>query len=131
MRNAVDIEYARLDSDQTFAFSLQHDGKLIERDRIAIQIAILHTDRSGVRKIRVHNVSFAATASHADVFRGADLDAIITLITKSAISHCTSLSLSQLRQQILERMTRILAGYRKFCSSHSPSGQVSRRVSVS
>lgn len=124
MRNATDIEIAQMDSDDTISFSLKYEGKLKEKQSVSIQIAVLYTTRDGQRLIRLFNTNLLANSNPSTVFKSADIDTTISLITKSAISHCSLFSLASLRQQLLERTVKILAGYRRLCSSHSSSGQL-------
>jgi len=76
------MEISRLDHSSSFCVSLKHDGKLKDRDRVIIQVAILYTDAYGQRKIRIHNLALYASTSPAAVFKSADVDSCLALLTK-------------------------------------------------
>lgn len=83
MRNATDMELSRIDDNHSFCLSLKYDGKFKEKEKVYAQVAILHTDQYGQRKIRLHNLCLGVSNNPATIFKGADLDACITLMLKS------------------------------------------------
>lgn len=124
MRSTTDIEAGQIDSDYGFAFSLKYEAKLKEKTTVGIQVAVLYTNREGTRLIRLFNTLLMASANPSNIFKSADLDTSLSILFKSAISHCSLFPMSSLRQQIVERAVHILGGYRKLCSSQSSSGQL-------
>jgi protein transport protein SEC24 len=124
MRNTTDIEVGQIDSDYSFAFSLKYESKLKEKSSVGIQIAVLYTNRSGQRLIRLLNTSLLATSGVPHIFKLSDIDTIMSLLFKSAISHCSSFTLASIRQQLLERSIKILSSYRQHCSPRSSTAQL-------
>lgn len=122
--NQTDYQFASLDCDQTLACSFIYDSKLSENDRVSFQCAILYTSTEGQRRIRVHNLAVPVTSVMANVFRMADLDALLQFSCKRSISQITTVPFSSLVSHMHIRSAQILGAYRKFCASSMPSGQL-------
>ncbi len=140
MKNSTDVEFGYLDSETAFAVQLKHDGKLDEHDNVYFQIALLYTTAFGQRRIRVLNSAFSVTPQMGNVFRCAEMDAIVNYISKAgtrsiffamslissilAIPKTLSSPLKTVRDNISDRCVSILAAYRKHCASTSAAGQL-------
>ncbi len=61
---------------------IKHDDKLPENTDVHFQIAVLYTTSFGRRRIRVHTLSLRCTKDLADVYRGADMDALLAVMAK-------------------------------------------------
>lgn len=83
---AGDLRFAALDSEQTFACTFIYDSKLPENEKISFQCAVLYTSSEGQLRIRIHNLSVPCTMDIANVFKMADLDALVNLQVKQSIS---------------------------------------------
>lgn len=127
-RNSTDLEFAKFDESSTFTIRLSYDGsKIQENTVIPIQVAVLFTDAlTGQRKIRLLHCAFIATSNYQSVFKGADMDALLVVLTQASIASCngTTLASAEIKKQIFGRCVQALAGYRRLCSSHSASGQL-------
>ncbi|RKO95687.1 hypothetical protein CAUPRSCDRAFT_4423, partial [Caulochytrium protostelioides] len=123
MRNATDMELAGCDALRAFACSLRHDGKLVDRDA-SFQAALLYTTGDGQRRIRLHNLVTPVTTEVAQVFKMADLDAIVNVTMKAAISRSVTVPLKEVRESLNAQCVRVLVSYRKHCAASASPGQL-------
>jgi len=93
---------------------------------VCVQTAVLYTDVVGRRRIRVHTTFAARAASVTDVFRLADVDAILSLMAKRAASAVLAggTALSAARAALISKVARALFAYRKYCTTAASSGQL-------
>lgn len=124
MRNSTDVEMGVIDSEKAVAVTFAHDTKLSENVDISFQVATLYTNVFGKRLIRVINISLPTTAQIGNIFRLAEMDTIINISSKSAISQTLSMGMASVREAITQQAAACLAAYRKFCASNNPPGQL-------
>jgi protein transport protein SEC24 len=110
--------------DQSIAVTFMYDGKLPENEPVTFQCAILHTTSSGERRIRVHNLSLAVSSLIVNVFRMADLDALLQYSCKKAVSQIRTVPLNTLVNHFHIKSAQALGSYRKFCANTMPPGQL-------
>lgn len=109
MSNTTDIELASIDCDkvnlvldcsirdtfwfpciivdyllQAVAIEIKHDDKLSEDEGVYIQAALLYTSCSGVRRLRIINLSLKTSSQMSELYRSCDLDAIINFLSKQS-----------------------------------------------
>lgn len=84
MSNTTDMELASIDSDKAIAIEIKHDDKLGDEEGVYIQAALLYTSCSGVRRLRVINLSLKTSSQMAELYRACDLDAIINFLLKQS-----------------------------------------------
>tara|TARA_R110002050_G_scaffold273913_1_gene418128 strand:+ start:101 stop:1123 length:1023 start_codon:yes stop_codon:yes gene_type:complete len=118
------IEFAGIDCDKVVVAQLKHDKKIPEGQRVVIQAALLFTTASGQRRIRVHTLALDTSTSMSNVFKSADLDAILSVYCRSAAQQCMKTQNTQVRQSVIDRCIAILATYRKLCATRSASAQL-------
>lgn len=121
---AGDLKYAYMNSEQTFGVTFLYDSKLPENEKISFQCAVLYTTAEGQLRIRLHNLSLPCTNDIANVFKMADLDALVNFQTKQIASQYTDQPLPFLANQVSTKCTHVLAAYRKHCASSMSSGQL-------
>ncbi|KAI3657284.1 hypothetical protein MP638_002224 [Amoeboaphelidium occidentale] len=124
MRNSTDIEMPLVDSETAFAVQFKHDGNLGDNKRAQFQVAMLYTTPLGDRRIRVINLTLRCTNEVGQIFKWADCDVTLNLLSKAAVSQTTSLTLKNIRDSITEKCILVLSAYRKICASASPPGQL-------
>ncbi|KAI8871996.1 hypothetical protein GQ42DRAFT_120009 [Ramicandelaber brevisporus] len=124
MRNNTDVELAGIDNDTAVMATLRYDGQLDEKFDAFIQIALLYTTSAGERRIRVHNLAVPVTAQIANVFRHADIDVSVNVLTKLAIAEMPGLPLKSIRDQLTNKCVNVLAAYRRHCAPNSQPGQL-------
>jgi len=100
------------DEDKAFAFQLSLTENLTGTKYGAIQSAVLYTNSSGERRIRVQTVSVPITTNIPDLFRHADCGAITNLVAKMAIDKIQTTKLADAREAIVNKCVDILAVYR-------------------
>jgi len=120
----AEILLAGIDSDKSFCVQLKHDDKLEDKSDSIIQCALLYTTSKGERRVRVHTLSVPSTTVLANVFKSADLDAVMNHLVRSAVFDVANLNLASIRTQLIERCTEVLTVYRKFCATPTSSGQL-------
>ncbi|KAI7857087.1 Sec23/Sec24 trunk domain-containing protein [Circinella umbellata] len=123
MNNNTDIELAGIDADKAIAFTLRHDGKLDDGEA-HMQCALLYTTRLGERRVRIHNLRLPVTANISTLFKQADLDTSMNLLSKQVISQATKKLSQDLMGELDGECIRILAAYRKHCAASASSGQL-------
>ncbi|CAG0918266.1 unnamed protein product [Notodromas monacha] len=124
MANTTDVELAAVDSDKSICVELKHDDKLTDEEVVYLQAAVLFTSIGGQRKLRIINQSYAVGTQMADVYRAAELDAIMSYLAKSSISRVCESSPKQSREKLFARCAQILACYRKNVASPTSPGQL-------
>eukprot|EP00127_Corallochytrium_limacisporum_P003300 Clim_evm149s147 gene=Clim_evmTU149s147 len=124
MANRTDVQLAGLDADKTFVVEVNHDDRLKENSECYVQVAVLYTSAIGYRRIRVLNLALTATGAIGDIFRNADLDAMMCYWVRKAALDILTLG----RQKVKERLNRYivdcLSAYRKHCAANSSPGQL-------
>jgi len=100
------------DEDKAFAFQLSITENLTGTKYGAIQSAVLYTNSSGERRIRVQTLSVPIATSIPDLFRNANCGAITNLIAKMAIDKIQTTKLSDAREALVNKCVDILAVYR-------------------
>lgn len=125
MANSQDVELAGVDSDSSVTVRIKHDDKLPDNTDVHFQIALLYTTSTGSRRIRVHTLTLRCTKDLAEIFRGADMDALLAVMAKFGARDAFSMPLAAVRDKLTAMTCGILACYRKHCTSaNSGSGQL-------
>jgi protein transport protein SEC24 len=76
-----------LHSDAAFSVVLSHIGKLSAREYAHVQCAVLYTAH-GERRVRVINLALIVADLAGTVFRFADMDAVVTCLSKQGQGYC-------------------------------------------
>ena len=81
---AKDVNKFVLEPIQCILFKIRgisrHEGdRLKHGSHLGVQAALLYSSPSGERMVRVHNLSLAVTEKAADLYRLADLEAVLML----------------------------------------------------
>ncbi|OMJ26584.1 Protein transport protein Sec24C [Smittium culicis] len=124
MRNHVDVELPIITSDTSLGATLKHDGKLNEKEDVYFQIALLYTSSDGRRLIRLHNLAIPCTTLIGNMFRHAEIDTSVNLLSRMAVAETKTLSLRNIRENLTDQCIQILSAYRKNCASGSSNGQL-------
>eukprot|EP01064_Diplonema_japonicum_P034077 TRINITY_DN693_c0_g1_i1.p1 TRINITY_DN693_c0_g1~~TRINITY_DN693_c0_g1_i1.p1 ORF type:complete len:1392 (+),score=276.16 TRINITY_DN693_c0_g1_i1:58-4233(+) len=120
------VDLAGIDCDKTYTVELEHERKINPTSTTAsyLQMALLYTRRDGKRRIRVHTLRLQVAQSIPLIFRYADLETTVALVTRKAIALVETKGLIAARDLIHRTCVDILAGYRQHCAMNSPSGQL-------
>lgn len=124
LTEAGNLRFACLDSEQTFATTFVYDSKLAENDKIGFQLAVLHTTADGQARIRILNLSLTCSTDIGNIYKGADLDAIVSVQAKQAAAHLQDHPLPFIAAQVASKCAHILAAYRKHCAANMSTGQL-------
>ncbi|KAJ1977592.1 COPII coat Sec23p-Sfb3p heterodimer component [Dimargaris xerosporica] len=124
MRNNTDVELAGIDSDKAIGVTFRHEGRLDERNDVYFQVALLYTTAAGARRIRVHNLALPVTGLIGNMFRNAEVDTSVNLLTKMAISDTLANNLKVVRDKLSDKCVEVLTSYRRHCAAGSSPGQL-------
>lgn len=124
MSNTTDIELAAVDCDKAIAVEVKHDDKLSEEDGVYIQVALLYTSCSGVRRLRIINQALKTCSQMADLYRSCDLDTIVNFFAKQSVWKLMENNPKLVKDAIVNRAAQMLANYRKNCANPSSAGQL-------
>ena len=124
-RKVQEMELSTINCDSTFGVRLEHEGKLKDKTEACIQCALLYTTASGHRRIRVHTISVPVTSVMSNIFRFADLDAIVNLSLKQAVRQLLdATTCTEAQNALTMACIESLYVYRKFCASATSAGQL-------
>lgn len=121
MSNVSDMEIAAIDCDKSVALEIKHDDKLVPEEGVLIQVALLYTSSEGVRKLRVHNLSFQCTSQMQEIYRYCELDTLINYLSKQCAFKLLENSPKTIKDALISKTATILATYRKHCASPGSS----------
>lgn len=120
--NESEILMSAVDSNSTIFVELVHDDKLT--DLVHFQFAILYTSLSGMRLIRIHNLTIKVVDSILEVFKNADNEAISLYFLRLSCKNVLENSVSITKQTIISMLVKILASYRQNCATSSSPMQL-------
>ncbi|KAG1451230.1 hypothetical protein G6F56_008137 [Rhizopus delemar] len=123
VRCSNDMNFAGVHQDTTIGVELKHDGSRMS-DSVYFQYAMLYTTSTGERRLRVHNLRLGIAKTVAAVFKGADVDATICLLTKRFITQSAKKSLNDISNELDQLCVQILMGYRKFVTPQASPAQL-------
>ncbi|XP_020285904.1 protein transport protein Sec24C [Pseudomyrmex gracilis] len=124
MSNTTDMELASIDCDKAIAIEVKHDDKLTDDEGVYIQVALLYTSCSGVRRLRIINLSLKTSSQMAELYRACDLDAIINYFSKQSVFKLLESAPKAVKDNLIARCANMLAVYRKHCATPSSAGQL-------
>ena len=152
MRNNFDVELGLVDSNKSFCAKLKYDSSsslpinnanntstntnpyyssgnhdqspVSTMGMASIQVALLYTNASGQRLIRVFNSNFHISQLASTIFKSAELDTTMNLLWKQAINLSFNENLQTVREKLTEKAVKILSSYRKLCAQGTSPGQV-------
>lgn len=85
---------------------------------------MLYTHYNGERRIRVHTQCLTTTSQLSNVFRGADVDAIVNFSLRQSLQACLTSTVQTARDALIKRCVNTLHVYRKSCATSSSLAQL-------
>ena len=95
-------------SDSTFALDLTYDEPNLTATAITVQAALLYTNSSGERRIRVHTMVLPVTSSAPEMLNTLDVDCAVNIISKQAIDIAQKTGIETARRRVHENTADIL-----------------------
>lgn len=101
-----------------------------EHEFMYLQVAVLHTDLQGQRKLRIHNLQVRLTESIDAVFKAADVETVGNFWYKRSCHDLISREgqavrkLQDVRNSLTTKTINTLSGYRRFCAKNPNPGQL-------
>lgn len=112
-------------SDADKAYAVQFKVSDMSTRVAAVQAGLLYTTTNGQRRIRVMTISLPVVNALAPIFKTADLDAVVNIMTKMAIKKSVDSSLADAREALVNKCVDILAVYRRaFATPQTPPTQL-------
>ncbi|XP_072111985.1 protein transport protein Sec24B-like isoform X6 [Mobula birostris] len=111
------LSLANINPDSGFAVQLCIDESLAGSSVVCFQAALLYTSSKGERRIRVHTLCLPVVSSVAEVYSGADVQAITCLLATMAVDRSVSSSLSDARDALINAVVDTLSAYRSTVSN--------------
>lgn len=99
-------------SDSTFSLDLAYDEAQLSAQVITIQAALLYTNSTGERRIRVHTMVLPVTNSVPDMIESLDIDCAMNLLSKQAVDIAGKTGLENARQRIHQTTVEIMRAAR-------------------
>jgi len=124
LANVTDVYLPAIDCDKSILATVRHVEKLSAGAECYLQAALLYTTTDGQRRIRVHTLALPITDNISTVFKGADLDAQISTISRRLAASLPGTTLGAARESITSNTVATLAAYRKYCAANSSAVQL-------
>ncbi|MBN3302571.1 SC24A protein, partial [Amia calva] len=106
------LSLPNVNPDAGFAVQMSIEENLVDMQVVSFQAALLYTSSKGERRIRVHTMCLPVVNSLADIFAGADVQAITGLLASMAVDRSVTASLSDARDALANAAIDSLAAYR-------------------
>nr|XP_033783178.1 protein transport protein Sec24A [Geotrypetes seraphini] len=118
------LSLPNVNPDAGYAVQMAVDENLTDTQVVSFQSALLYTSSKGERRIRVHTMCLPLASSLADIYAGADVQAISGLLANMAVDRCISASLSDARDALVNAVIDSLSAYRSTVLSVQQSGLI-------
>ncbi|KAI0346387.1 sec24-like protein [Trametopsis cervina] len=121
---ANDLQFGTLDADKSICVTLSHSHTLDDRQYAFIQSAVLYTTAAGQRRVRTCNLALQVVSLAGNVFRFADMEATVSHVLREAVSKLTTQKIAYIHEELTEKCSAILLGYRKNCAAATAPSQL-------
>ncbi|XP_067993002.1 protein transport protein Sec24B isoform X2 [Melanerpes formicivorus] len=111
------LSLANVNPDAGFAVQMSIEESLTDTSLVCFQTALLYTSSKGERRIRVHTLCLPVVSSLADVYAGADVQAVVCLLANMAVDRSVSSSLADARDALVNAVVDSLAAYMSMASN--------------
>ncbi|XP_055651261.1 protein transport protein Sec24B isoform X2 [Falco peregrinus] len=111
------LSLANVNPDAGFAVQMSIEESLTDTSLVCFQTALLYTSSKGERRIRVHTLCLPVVSSLAEVYAGADVQAVVCLLANMAVDRSVSSSLADARDALVNAVVDSLAAYMSTASN--------------
>ncbi|XP_043917273.1 protein transport protein Sec24B-like isoform X2 [Protopterus annectens] len=118
------LALANINPDSGYAVQMSVDESLADTSLACFQAALLYTSSKGERRIRVHTLCLPVVHSLADVYAGADVQAITCLLASMGVDRSVTASLSDARDALVNAAIDSLSAYRSTVSNLQQSALI-------
>ena len=112
IKNVDLLHMPNIDSDKAFGFQMQITDTLTASRHACFQSVLLYTTTEGVRKMRVMTKCLPVTSSVLDVYRTANVKAIVSLLAKMAVDKAITSQIKFTREAILNKCVDTVKVYK-------------------
>eukprot|EP00873_Tetraselmis_striata_P007892 jgi/Tetstr1/428156/TSEL_018207.t1 len=123
-RTLTDVDLPAIDSDKAILVKIKHDEKLPDNGNAFFQAALLYTNTSGERRIRLHTIAVPCTSVLGTLYRAAELDTQVFYMARKAAETLPGGTLAAVREQVTASCVDVLYAYRRYCATSTSSGQL-------
>ncbi|XP_078263390.1 protein transport protein Sec24B-like isoform X2 [Rhinoraja longicauda] len=111
------LSLANINPDSGFAVQMCIEDSLADSSVVCFQAALLYTSSKGERRIRVHTLCLPVVSSVAEVYTGADVQAITCLLATMAVDRSVCSRLSDARDALINAVVDSLSAYHSTVSN--------------
>jgi protein transport protein SEC24 len=101
-----------IDQDSVFAVEIGHESSFVSTVNACVQVAVLYTNNRGERLIRVHTITLPTTQKLSDLYKHADVNATIALMSKIAADESTRFGLVNTRNKLRDWNVNVFKNFR-------------------
>ncbi|KAF8839165.1 beta-sandwich domain of Sec23/24 [Paxillus ammoniavirescens] len=123
-RPPTDLGLGVFDADKAVSALIEHSRTLDERQYAYLQCAVLYTTMDGQRRVRTCNLALQVASLAGNVFRYADMDAVVCHLARDSIASLLSRRMAQIREDLTDKCSSILLGYRRNCAAATSPSQL-------
>ncbi|KAF9225736.1 beta-sandwich domain of Sec23/24 [Gyrodon lividus] len=123
-RSLTDLGFGVFDADKAVSAVIEHSRTLDERQSAYLQCAILYTTVDGQRRVRTCNLALPVASLAGNVFRYADMDAVVCHLTRNSMASLVSRRMAQIREDLTDKCSSILLAYRRNCAAATTPSQL-------
>ncbi|KAK4565221.1 hypothetical protein RGQ29_007045 [Quercus rubra] len=114
-----------VDCDKAYAMQLTLEETLLTTQTVYFQVALLYTASCGERRIRVHTAAAPVVADLGEMYRQADVGAVVSVFSRLAIEKTLSSKLEDARNSVQLRIVKSLKEYRNlYAVQHRLGGRI-------
>ncbi|KAF9237386.1 hypothetical protein BU15DRAFT_88812 [Melanogaster broomeanus] len=123
-RSPTDLGIGVFDADKAVSALIEHAQTLDERQYAYLQCAVLYTTIDGQRRVRTSNLALQVAALAGNVFRYADMDALVCHLARDSMASLVSRRMAHIREDLTDKCSSILLGYRRNCAAATAPSQL-------
>lgn len=102
-------------------YQISYEENLSDVRSVCFQAALLYTNSEGERRIRVHTLCLPVTSSLPEVMHSADMEAIVSLLSKMAVDRSLNSSINDAREAFINVTVDVFNAFK--IAQNMPTGQ--------